>query len=120
MAMTPLGELIEECRMRFLDQHGVELSYADIARRGGVITRGRVQQLAKDPLPAMPKPATLQALARGLGVQEAIVVERALASTGYGDWGVAARHGVPRQDEVRAELDRQAEQSQPPGPENGA
>lgn len=108
--MTPLGELIEECRRRFLDTHGVELSYADIAHRGGdVISRGRVQQLAKDPLPAMPKPATLQALALGLGVRDEIVVERALASSGYGDWGVAARRGTSQGQRLRREQDEQGE-----------
>lgn len=121
MAVTPLGELIEECRRRFVDQHGVELSYADIASRGGkVITRGRVQQLAKDAIKAMPTPSTLQALATGLGVSEALVVERALASTGYGDWGLAARRGVPHLDKRRADLDRRAEQPDPPAPEDPA
>jgi hypothetical protein len=109
VAMTPLGALIEECQARFLDHHGVELTYGDISRRGGrVIGRTRVQQLAKDPLKAMPSPETLRALALGLGVTEALVVERALASTGYGDYGLAARRGRPEPD-----LDA-------PGPEAGA
>jgi transcriptional regulator with XRE-family HTH domain len=121
MGMTPLGDLIEECRRRFVDQHGVELSYSDIANRGGkVITRGRVQQLAKDPIKAMPSAATLQALATGLGVNEALVVERALASTGYGDWGLAARRGTPQLDTRRAELDRRAEHPDPPAPDDPA
>jgi hypothetical protein len=103
MAMTPLGALIEEARRRFQDQHGVELSYADIARRGGgVITRGRVQQLAKDPIKAVPPAATLRALALGIGEREEVVIEKALASTGYGDVVVAARLGVPRQVQIDA------------------
>ena len=103
MAMTPLGELIDEAQRRFADTHGVELTYGDIARRGGnVIGRGRVQQLAKDPIRNMPAPATLAALALGLGVPEHLVVERALAAAGYGELGVAARVGTPRQAQIDA------------------
>lgn len=84
MVMTPLGVLIEQSQKRFLDEHGVELSYADIARRGGkVITRGRVQQLAKDPIKRLPDPQTIDALAIGLGVPSHLVTQCALASAGY-------------------------------------
>ncbi len=119
MAMTPLGELIEEAQRRFVDMHGVELSYGDIARRGGkAVTRGRVQQLAKDPIRSMPGPTTLAALALGLGVAEHLVVEKALVSAGYGDLGVAARRGTPTEvQRAAAEPDPNVD---PDGPEQGA
>jgi transcriptional regulator with XRE-family HTH domain len=99
--------------------HGVELTYGDIARRGGkVITRGRVQQLAKDPVKQMPGATTLAALALGLGVPEHLVVEKALASAGYGDLGVAARRGTPLQvQKDAAEPDPNVD---PEGPPEGA
>lgn len=121
MGMTPLGDLIQEVRMKFLDKHGVDLSYTAISRRGGeVITRSRVQQLAKDPIREMPSAATLKALALGLGLEdnEALVVERALASAGYGDLDVAARPGTSRQSQIDAAApDPNVD---PPGPEEGA
>lgn len=83
--MTPLGELIVECQRAFLDEHGVELSYGDIARRSGTpgITRGRVQQLAKGQIKAMPLPETIDALSLGLGVSRGLVLQRAMESSGY-------------------------------------
>ena len=84
MDMTPLGELIAEVQRAFVDAHGVPLTYGDIARRsGGRLTRGRVQQLAKDPIKAMPSPEVIYGLALGLTVPESVVLERALASAGY-------------------------------------
>lgn len=82
--MTPLGALIEEVQGSFLDAHRVELTYGDIARRsGGRLNRQRVQQLAKDPIGQMPGPDKILGLALGLGVPEAVVLERALTSSGY-------------------------------------
>lgn len=105
MAMTPLGKLIQEQRDRFQDEHGVELSYADIARRGGaVITRGRVQQLAKDPIKSMPSPATLAALAQGLGVPERVVTEKALESAGYAARAELAEELMARIQQKLAEV----------------
>ncbi len=84
VSVTPLGALILECRHAFRDRHGVELSYADIARRsGGRITRGRVQQLARERIRELPTPEKIQALAVGLGVPVSVVLERALESAGY-------------------------------------
>lgn len=82
--MTPLGELIEDVRAAFLDRHGVQLSYADIARRGGdVVGRKRIQQLAQNEIKDMPRDATLRALAKGLEVPYSVVLEKALVSAGY-------------------------------------
>lgn len=82
--MTPLGELIGEAQRLFLDTHGVPLTNGDIARRsGGRLNRQRVQQLAKDPIKAMPSPEVIYGLALGLTVPESVVLERALASAGY-------------------------------------
>lgn len=98
MAVSPLADLIEETQQRFLDTYGVQLRPADIVRRsGGGLKTQRLSQIMSTPLRAMPSPGTLAALATGLGVPEALVVERALASAGYGDWGLAARRGVPLQ-----------------------
>jgi transcriptional regulator with XRE-family HTH domain len=83
MPMTPLGALIEECKRRFQVQHHVELTNGDIARRSGVLSRGRVQQLAQNPIKQLPEPETLRGLALGLGVPDSVVLERALQSTGY-------------------------------------
>lgn len=84
MDMTPLGELIGEAQRLFADTHGVPLTYGDIARRsGGRLNRQRVQQLAKDPIKAMPSPEVIYGLALGLTVPESVVLERALASSGY-------------------------------------
>lgn len=98
--MTPLGELIEECKRAFLDLHGVELSNGDIARRSGKrLTRTRVQQLASDPIKALPSPHTITGLALGLGVSHGLVLQRAMESAGYdvpADFPVAARKGTPR------------------------
>lgn len=94
--MTPLGSLIAEVQEAFLDLHGVELTYGDIARRSrGRLNRQRVQQLAKDPINRMPSPEKIAGLAAGLGVPESVVTERALTSAGY----AVPRAG--RRDEAR-------------------
>lgn len=95
VAVTALGRLIADYQHRFLDRNGVELSYPDIVRRGGnLLSRSRVQQLAKNPVTGMPTPGTLQSLAAGLGAPYSEVVEAALASTGYGYWQLTARPEV--------------------------
>ena len=82
--VTPLAALIDEVRNLFADTHGVPLSYGDIARRSkGRLSRQRVQQLAKDPVKAMPSPEVILGLALGLAVPESVVLERALVSSGY-------------------------------------
>lgn len=93
MAMDELGALIEEVKRAFLDRHGVELSNQDIARRsGGVMTRGRVQQLEKTGVKAMPGPDVIMGLARGLEVPASLVLERALLAAGYGAAMPRAQH----------------------------
>lgn len=117
MDMTPLGELIEQAQSLFADTHGVPLTYGDIARRsGGRLNRQRVQQLAKDPIKAMPSPEVIYGLALGLTVPESVVLERALASSGYtgpsrqrrdeARHAAAMKQGhVPTETENRAALD---------------
>ncbi len=66
----------------------------------------------------MPGATTLATLALRLGVPEHLVVEKALASAGYGDLGVAARRGPPLQVQKDAlEPDSNVD---PEGPEQGA
>lgn len=82
--MSPLGQLIEDVRRDFADTHGVPLSYNAIAKRGGGAIGGkRVHQMVAQPIREMPSAAALQALAKGLSVPYAVVLERALASAGY-------------------------------------
>lgn len=84
MSMTPLGALIQECKNAFLDEHRVELTNGDIARRsGGRLIRQRVQQLASDEIKELPSPRTIAGLALGLGVSPGLVLQRALESCGY-------------------------------------
>jgi transcriptional regulator with XRE-family HTH domain len=100
MAMTPIGVLIQRQQEAFLDQHGVELTYADIARKtGGVLTRGHVQQLASEERKEMPKQKTLHALADALGIEREEMVQAALAAAGYlveGEFAVARLTGQAR------------------------
>lgn len=117
MAMTPLGALIEEVQHLFLRDHGVELTYGDVARRSdGRVLRNRVQQLAKDPIKALPSPTTIEGLRRGLGVPYSVVLQRALASAGYDvpdGWrgeGSAAEAGAKQLAELREELHATIEQ----------
>jgi hypothetical protein len=92
MSVSPLADLIEECQAVFRNREGVELSYADIANRGGPpLNRSRVQQLARAGFKELPSPDRLRALAKGLGVPDSVVVERALLTAGYS----VPRHGVP-------------------------
>ncbi len=109
--VTPIAHLINECRDSFRREHGVDLTYAAIARRsGGKLTRQRVQQYATEPVRNMPGPDTTAALASGLGVSEGLVLQRLLETTGHAipeQFPVAARRGTP--------LRRQA-----PGADEGA
>lgn len=147
--VTPLAALIEEVRNLFADTHGVQLSYGDIARRSkDRLTRQRVQQLANDPIKAMPSPEVILGLALGLAVPESVVLERALASSGYykprgerreeaprattttkadvehagvgrpKDYAKAARKGTPRQ--VQIDAVEPDHNVDPEGPEGGA
>lgn len=95
--VTPLGQLIEDVRAAFLAAEGTVLSYDVIAARGGgVITGGRIQQLATGPLNRLPSPETLEALALGLRVPYTTVLDVALASTGHlGELPTAARKRKP-------------------------
>lgn len=94
MDVTPLGAMIQRCKDRFLDEHGVELTNGDIARRSrGALTRTRVQQLARDPIKRLPAADTIDGLARGLGIHPVLVTEAALASAGY---EVPASYAEPR------------------------
>lgn len=104
--MTPLAALIREVQRAFTDRHGVELSNGDIAKRsGGRLTRQRVQQLSTRPIPTMPSPATLRALALGLQVPYSVVLQRALASCGYDESYVP--RGVPDVPAMTAEQERE-------------
>lgn len=80
--VSPLARLIEEVRAAFFDEHGVSLSYADIARRGGAGDKN-VHRLATREIKDMPSAETLKALAKGLGVPYSVVLEKALLSAGY-------------------------------------
>ena len=98
--VSALATLIADVQTRFLDTHGVPLSYGDIARRsGGRLTRGRVQQLATEKVKSMPAPATLTGLALGLQVMESDVLLRAMEDAGYPvspDMQMAARKAPDR------------------------
>lgn len=111
--MTPLGALIDEARNLFADTHGVPLSYGDIARRSkGRLTRQRVQQLAKDPVKAMPSPEVILGLALGLAVPESVVLERALTSSGY-----YKPRGERREESPREPAKTQAGDTSPAAPD---
>lgn len=100
MAVHPLAALIENTQKRFLDEHGVTLSYGSISRRsGGRVTRTRVHQLATMPMRRIPEPETITGLSLGLGVTEDVVLQRCLESAGYrvSEHAKAARFGTPLQ-----------------------
>lgn len=83
-SVSPLSDLILTVQQDFEDRHGVKLSLRDIERRaGGGIVWSNVGRMVKQPIKEMPLPDTLRALARGLGVSEALVTLRALQSAGY-------------------------------------
>lgn len=100
MAVTPIGELIEEVRAAFLDEHGTTLSYADLASRsGGEISRQQMHAYATGDLTRMPPPETIEAMATALRVSKGLVLQRMLESVGYelpSDFPVAARRGIPK------------------------
>jgi hypothetical protein len=128
--MNPLVALVKECQEEFLDRNGIELTYGDIARRSGALSRQRVQQIASGQVRAMLPAETIRALSKGLLVSEAEVTRRALAAAGYtvpeawhgatrtDDYGLAARRGTPRQ--VQADAAEPDPNVDPPGPEDGA
>ncbi len=73
-----LGQLIEDCKAVNRWSNG------DIARQSGDrITRTRVQQLAKDPIRAVPSLRVIEGLALGLKVPGWVVVSTVLESMGY-------------------------------------
>lgn len=55
-------------------------SYGEIARRAG-ISKPYVYKLATQPITAVPRPATIAALARGLCTTERVIRQAALVST---------------------------------------
>lgn len=76
--MHALGQLIEDCKAVNRWSNG------DIARQSkDRITRTRVQQLAKDPIKAMPTLRVVEGLALGLRVPGWVIVGAVLESMGY-------------------------------------
>jgi transcriptional regulator with XRE-family HTH domain len=103
VAVSPLRRLILG-RMR---ERG--LSYGDVARRGG-LPRSTVYTLAvTENLVRPPRPATLDALARGLDVPVSVVRAAAAESTGlhYYDGGEALVRGAgdPERELLIASID---------------
>jgi len=101
--VNPLQELI---RQRLRDRGW---SYGDVARRGG-LPRSTVYTLATTRnLVRPPRPATIDALARGLEVPVSVVRAAAAASTGlhYYDQGPADQEhtGDPERDLLIASID---------------
>jgi transcriptional regulator with XRE-family HTH domain len=93
-AANPLQRLIQE-RLRER-----KLSYGDVARRGG-LPRSTVYTLATTRnLVRPPRPATIDALARGLDVPVSVVRAAAAESTGlhYYDEGPSGEHGPGDQE----------------------
>jgi hypothetical protein len=128
--VNPLVALVKECQEEFRDRNGVELTYGDIARRSGALSRQRVQQIASGQVRTMLPAETIRALSKGLQVSEAEVTRRALAAAGYtvpdawhgatraADYAPAARRGIPMQTQIdAAEPDPNVD---PPGPDSGA
>jgi transcriptional regulator with XRE-family HTH domain len=70
-----LAEVIEMHRERTAD------SYADIASKTG-LSKGAIHRLATAELDHVPRPDTIRALARGMGVPESVIRDAALASVG--------------------------------------
>jgi transcriptional regulator with XRE-family HTH domain len=71
-----LRRLIEQC------QRDQNLSLTEIAVRGGLSKQGVAQLMDEDRRPEQPRKATLEGLARGLGVDFDIVLEAAQRDAG--------------------------------------
>lgn len=98
MGVSPIADLIEEVQAAFVDQHGVELTQAALARLAGLSPQ-RMSQLLREPVSAMPSPETIEGLAKALRVSQGLVLQRFMESVGYDipdEFPVAARKGTPK------------------------
>lgn len=90
-----LAELIERRRTEHSE------SYADIATRAG-ISKPYIYKLATQPMTAVPRPATITALARGLQTTERAIRYAALVSANLLETSVETAD--PRVDAIVASL----------------
>lgn len=91
-----LADLIERRR----EEHGE--SYGQIAKRAG-ISKPYIYKLATQPVTAIPRPATIAALARGLRTTERAIRLAALVSTNMNL--VAVENADPRVESIVASLE---------------